>query len=407
MRTLRRLDASSCSYDEDVANRRLRKKECVISKHKKERREDIRYEDVFTYSNLLSSHLKSRRGKRTRETNIKYDAYQKRNLYRLRDKLLNGTYKIKDLYSFTILEPKERSIVANQYEDKIVQRCICDYILEPAISPKLIFDNYASQPGKGTDLARERFENNLRSFIKKYHSNEGYILQIDIKGYFSSIDREILCSMVDKLNLDDRCKEIIRMEIYAYDKDSDKGVCIGFQSMQWLAVFYLNGLDHYIKETLRAKYYGRYMDDLYVIHNDLDVLNDWYAKITDYLNNKLKLELNKKSKIRKLSNNILWLGFRYRINGSNTILCRVNKDALSRYIRRLKKYYREFNNSEIGYETISASMNSWRAHLMKCSSPKRMLKVLDNKIIEIFGREFFDRFVHDYGYPTEKRKKKK
>lgn len=44
---------------------------------------------------------------------------------------------------------------------------------------------------------------------------------------------------------------------------------------------------------------------------------------------------------------------------------------------------------------------------MKCSSPKRMLKVLDNKIIEIFGQEFFDRFVQDYGYPTQKRKKKK
>ena len=380
---------------------------CFISKHNKERREEIKYENVFTYPNLLSSHLKSRRGKRARETNIKYDSYQKRNLLKLKEKLLDGTYEIRDLYSFTIFEPKERAIVANQYEDKIVQRCICDYILEPSISHRLIFDNYASQPGKGTDLARERFEENLKKYIKKYHSNKGYILQIDIKSYFASIDRKILSDMVNTLNIDIRCKEIVNMEIYAHEKESAKGVCIGFQTMQWLAVFYLNGLDHYIKEVLRAKYYGRYMDDLYIMHNDLNTLKDWFNEISKYIKEELKLELNKKSKIRKLSDNILWLGFKYRINDSNAVICRVNKESMCRYLRRLKKYYKELNDERVGYESIVASINSWRAHLMKCTNSTTMIKRLDTKIEEIFGTDFLEQIRQDCKYPANKRHKKK
>ena len=375
-----------------------------MSKHKQTRRAVVRYNQVFSYEHLLASHFKSRRGKRLRETNIKYDAYQDRNLNKLEKSLKDGTYTIKNLYSFTIREPKERKIVANQYEDKIVQRCICDYMLEPIIAPVLILDNYASQPGKGTDFARARFEKFLRKYIKKYHTNQGYVLQIDIKSYFGSIDREILYSMVEKLPIDDRCKKILHMQIYSYRPEDTAGICIGFQTMQWLAVYYMNGLDHHIKETLRASYYGRYMDDLVIIHNDLDELQDWFKSIQNYLENKLNLKLNTKSKIRRLSDNTTWLGFKYRIDDSCNIIKKVNKDTLKRFLRRLRKYNRMYMDEELAFENIAASINSWKSHVLKCDNSAKLLKYLDKKALEIFGEEFYARYKASYKDPKIKRK---
>lgn len=374
-----------------------------MGKHKNKRSAIIKYADVFDYEHLLASHLKCRSGKRTRETNVRYDAYEWRNIINLADRLREDRYTIRSLYSFTIYEPKQREIVANQYEDKIVQRCLCDYVLQPAIAPKLIYDNYASQPGKGTDMARERFAMFLGEYVDRYHNNKGYVLQIDIKSYFASIDREILCGMVDKLAVDDRCKELIRMEIYAYDTESSCGVCIGFQSMQWLAVYYLNGLDHYIKEKLGARWYGRYMDDMFIIHDNLDELKVWFDDISAYITERLNLRVNPKSAIRPLRDNITWLGFQFTITDDNTVTSRVTKSTLKRYVRRLRKYNADKRSGTISEESIMCSINSIRAHIIKAKKGKSLVKYLDERVVDIFGQDFFERLNKAHKYPAPKR----
>lgn len=149
----------------------------------------------------------------------------------------------------------------------------CTYILEPLIAPKLIFDNYASQHGKGTDLARNRLEKFLKKYWNTYHTNEGYELRCDIKSYFGTIDRDTLFEMIKRLPMDEGCLEINWILIYSHKPEKKSGVCIGFHSMQWMAVYYMNGLDHFIKENLHIKWYGRYNDDFYLIHPDKDTLN--------------------------------------------------------------------------------------------------------------------------------------
>lgn len=151
----------------------------------------------------------------------------------------------------------------------------------------MIYDNYASQPGKGSKLALDRIGHFMRSYAATECNwgNDGWIFSGDIHHYFYEIDREICMNQIKKLPIDDRCIELIRKQVYAigeYD-GSDKGICIGFQTSQWLAVYYLNSLDHFIKEKLHIKYYGRYMDNFYIIHKDKKYLQYCIEEIKNLL----------------------------------------------------------------------------------------------------------------------------
>lgn len=76
---------------------------------------------------------------------------------------------------------------------------------------------------------------------------------------------------------------------------------------QVLAIFYLNDLDHFIKEQLKIKYYVRYQDDFLIFHSSKQYLKYCLEEIQKFLS-KEKLKLNKKTRIYKNTNNFIFLG---------------------------------------------------------------------------------------------------
>lgn len=76
---------------------------------------------------------------------------------------------------------------------------------------------------------------------------------------------------------------------------------------QILAIFYLNDLDHFIKEKLKIKYYVRYQDDFCLFHQSKKYLRYCLEKIKSFLNQE-KLILNSKTRIYKESNSYFFLG---------------------------------------------------------------------------------------------------
>ena len=82
---------------------------------------------------------------------------------------------------------------------------------------------------------------------------------------------------------------------------------------QILAIFYLNELDHYIKEVLGTKYYIRYQDDMVILSTDKDYLVDCLDRIKIIVE-KYKLKVNNKTQIINVTKNgIDFLGFHYYI----------------------------------------------------------------------------------------------
>lgn len=354
----------------------------------------ITFDEVINYDNLLKAYNHCRKGKSYRNSTVNYHMNYVANLHRLLKELQDGTYKIKNLYQFVIYEPKKRNITANQFEDKIVQRVICKYALEPTIAPKLIYDNYASQPGKGNKLAIDRLQKFIRSYAKEHNnSDKGWVLTCDIRKFFYTIDRDVCYEQVKKLDIDDRLKELVHQQIQAfpseyneYTDDPNKGLCIGFQTSQWLAVYYLNGLDHFIKEKLHIKYYGRYMDDFNLIHENKEYLSYCESEIRKYVTEKLKVELNHKTHIHPLEQGVCFLGYRCKYNNdTKEVDTYIRGKSIQKLKRRTRLQAKLIRHGEMNPEAAVLSVESWHAYAMHGETQKSINALCEaTKMIEPF-----------------------
>lgn len=106
--------------------------------------------------------------------------------------LSTKSYIVGPYNKFIIYEPKERQIVSQNMQDKIINHLVARYILYPALLPCLLDVNVASRKNMGTSEGI-RLE---QSFKRKCDINYGnyYILKCDISKFFASINHDILKS---------------------------------------------------------------------------------------------------------------------------------------------------------------------------------------------------------------------
>ena len=129
----------------------------------------------------------------------------------------------------------------------------------------------------------------IEKILVRDRKNTKYCLKLDVKKFYPSIDKEIL-----KRKFRRKIKERETLELIDKIIDSsEEGLPIGNFTSQWFANFYLQDLDHYIKEQLKAPYYIRYMDDMIIFHRNKKELHKVKDKIEEYLNKEhLKLKEN-------------------------------------------------------------------------------------------------------------------
>lgn len=259
------------------------------------------YERIYAFRNLYNAYKEARKGKRWKDAAIKFEINLMEALLLLKYQLQNKTYTLAPYNCFYVYEPKERLVMSNSYKDKVVQHSLCDNVLEPILTKSFIFDNYASQVGKGTDLGLNRLTEFLRKYYRQHKSADGWVLKCDIRKYFYNINHGVLKSLLRKHISCENTLWLLDMIIDS--TEGEVGIPIGNQSSQLFALLYLNGLDHYIKEKLGIKFYGRYMDDFYLIHEDKEFLKKCLNEIRAYVG-KLGLELNEKTQISPLRNGI-------------------------------------------------------------------------------------------------------
>lgn len=90
-------------------------------------------------------------------------------------------------------------------------------------------------------------------------------MKCDVRKYFYRINHDVLKSQLRRLIKD---RDVLWLLDMIVDSTEGPGIPIGNHTSQWFAILYLSDMDHMIKERLGIKYYGRYMDDFYLIHED-------------------------------------------------------------------------------------------------------------------------------------------
>lgn len=311
------------------------------------------YKDAFTITNLYSAYETARKGKRKTFAVRNFEKNLGANIYKLCQELQNKTYNPLPYRHFTIREPKPREISAPAFRDVIVQHAIYK-IIYPIFDKTFIYDSYGCRKLKGSHRAVDK----LQKFMRDKNNANAYILQLDIKKFYYSINLNILKQLICKKIKD---KDFVNLIMtFAKDKDNDndndkdndntlKGVPIGNLLSQLLALIYLNELDNFIKRTLKIKNYVRYVDDFILIlpsYNDCLKLKNIIQK---FLLNKLDLQLSK-WRIAKINKGANFVGYRTWKN-----IRFVRKRSLYHFNTSLKTENAESLNAIIGNAIRSAS----------------------------------------------------
>ncbi len=265
------------------------------------------YQELCSKENIALAFKKAQKRKSGKPYVIEFKNNLNENLELLRLELLSNTYKPKPLRTFVIREPKTRKIRKSYFVDRIVHHAICN-VLEPIFEKRFIYDSFANRIGKGTLNAIKRFDK-FKQKVSKNNTKNCYVFKADVKHYFDEVNHNVLINILRKKINDERLISLITKVLKNH---SDKiGMPLGNMTSQFFANVYLNELDQFVKNELKAKYYIRYVDDFIILHNNRNILESCKEEINIFLKEKLKLELHTtKSKILLLNKGIPFLGFR-------------------------------------------------------------------------------------------------
>ena len=217
-------------------------------------------------------------------------------------------------------------------------------------------DNYASQIGKGLHFGLDRLSGFMTDYWNKHHTAEGWVLKCDVRKFFASIDHDILKAKLLALDFEPEIYAMLCNYI-----DSTDGLPLGYQTSQLFALLFLDRFDHYVKEGLRIRYYGRYMDDFFLIHPDKEYLQFCLREIHAFMAS-VNLELNEKTHIFPLRNGIDFLGFHIYLTDSGKVIRKLRHNSVKKMRAKLRYWAKAYPKGEVDRDAVLASWQAWDAH---------------------------------------------
>ena len=265
------------------------------------------YPELCSKENLALAFQKAQKRKSKKPYVIEFKNNLSKNLELLRQELISETYKPRPLRTFIIRDPKIRKIRKSYFVDRVVHHAICN-ILEPIFDKRFIYDSFANRKDKGNLNAIKRFDK-FKLKVSKNNTRKCYVFKADIKHYFDEVNHNTLINILRKKVNDEKLISLISKVLKNHS--DTVGMPLGNMTSQFFANVYLNELDQFVKNELKAKYYIRYVDDFIILNDSKEILESYKEKIDIFLMEKLQLELHTtKSKILLLKRGISFLGFR-------------------------------------------------------------------------------------------------
>jgi retron-type reverse transcriptase len=266
------------------------------------KRQRIDLHSVAAYDNLAEAAHKAARGKRHRRD---VDAFFRRfdeNINRLGKDILSGCVPDGTLRRFRIFDPKERIIHAACFKDRVLHHALMN-LAGPVLDRSLVASSFACRPGKGIHSAVAHFQSKLRKYP--------WYLKIDIEHYFNCIDHRLLLRLLERRLKGRDFMAIIAKILSSYHTKPGKGLPIGSLTSQHFANYYLDGLDRYIMEELKASAHVRYMDDIVLWCLNKESAKSMLLAVTDYARHKRLVQVKPASvQINRSKHGITFCGFR-------------------------------------------------------------------------------------------------
>ncbi len=161
------------------------------------------------------------------------------------------------------------------------------------------------------------------------------------------------------------------------EKFMEKSVNIGDQISQIIGIFHPYQIDNYVKTVRGQKFYGRYMDDWYVMSPSKEELEDILENVKS-IAARYGIHINeKKTRIVKLSSTYKYLQVRYSLTATGKVIKRINPRRVSAFRRKLKKLAVLVANGEAKYEDVENMFRSWMGSSYKLMSNETRIGLLN------------------------------
>lgn len=363
---------------------------------------------------VFRAYYDARKHKRNTRSQLEFEFNLEENLVKLYEELRDRTYKVGRSVCFITGNSVKREVFAAHFRDRVVHHLLYNYTA-PIFERTFIADSYSCRKGMGTLYGVQRFEHHLRACSDNW-KRSCYVLKLDIRGYFMHIVRQKLYDQVmgtlwryagrknsmgrywaDALDyslLEYLMREIIfndptfdcemrgtskDWEGLPYDKSlfhvpEGRGLPIGNLTSQLFSNVYLNVLDQFVKRTLGERYYGRYVDDFFIVGTDRKRLSQLIPQLRGFLEKELELTLHPdKVFLQQVYKGSAFLGI--FVKPHRRYLLRKIKSRISERMAKMNRHLsdRKVDRNRLLY--ISCVANSYMGYMrhMACHRFKNLL----------------------------------
>lgn len=307
------------------------------------------YEKIYDKENIRVAILKASKGKRRRRDVRKVLANIDKYIDEIHELLRTESFLPSDYIMGEVQEGvarKKRIIYKpNFYPDQVIHWAIMLQV-SPIFKRGMYEFTCGSIPNRGVHYGKKYIERWVAD-----RKNTKYYLKMDISKFYPSVDTGLLNQKLATVIKDDKVLAIIRLIL-----SKEKGLPIGILVSQWFANFFLQDLDHYIKEQLKAKYYIRYMDDMIVFGGNKRELHKMRIAISNQLS-ELNLKMKDNWQVCRLDDEPLdFMGFRFYRQKTT-----IRKSIMHRITRKVR---RAFKSKAISFHTACGIISylGWIKH---------------------------------------------
>lgn len=324
------------------------------------------FDGIASFGALHAAAMRAAKGKRGKPGVAAFLANLETEILQLERELRTGRYLPGGYRKIEIFDPKHRIVSAAPFRDRVVHHAWCA-MCEPLFERGFIHDSYANRVAKGTHRAVTRYE----QFRDRYR----YVLRADIFRYFPAIDHEILkrdlrrriacprtLQLADRIVDGSNRQEPVHLLFPGDDLltplERRRGLPIGNLTSQLFANLYLDPLDHFCKEVLRAKGYLRYVDDFALFHDERGQIEEWQGRIAKFLEGRRLRFHPDKTRIVATREPARFLDFDLLPGGQR----RLPDDNVRRFRNRLRGMRDRWRQGTIARDEIERRVRSWIAH---------------------------------------------
>ncbi len=308
--------------------------------------ESQRFDRLTSFASLLRAASLAARGARGSDA-LRFLIEREAQVLALQDDLRRGAYRPAAYRTFTISDPKPRTISAAAFRDRVVHHALCAEI-EADLERGASHASFACRKGKGT-LAAVWFAAGLA----RQHP---FALKLDVEHFFETLSHDVLLAMLRARLREPALLALAEVFVRAGAPGSEpgRGVPIGNLTSQHFANFYLGALDRFVTRGRGVRAYVRYMDDVLVFAPSKDALWAHAAAIDAFTRDRLALRLKARvTQVLPVTEGVPFLGFRLF-----PAVVRLDGARRRRLVRRVRALERELTRGGESATSALASLQS-------------------------------------------------